>query len=172
MPPLMPHDSRKRCQTDPGYSPPMLSSAKAQRSISCLQPTFRYIYTIIQTARFDEHVASVLHSLRCIVHLRPSVMFCGHRGMVPDATKHLTAKLQARTAFHLCFACVHANTSILQWLLGLQQRARALVGGGASVEHVRRLLLGREDFLYYFSMGDFSRKTLLAGLLKGASDSA
>jgi hypothetical protein len=60
----------------------------------------------------------------------------------------------------------------LQWLEGLQLRARALVGGGASVEHARRLLLGREDFLYYFSMGDFSRKNLLTGLLRGAGVAA
>jgi hypothetical protein len=48
----------------------------------------------------------------------------------------------------------------------LQQRVRDLVRGGSSPEQARLLLLGREDFLYYFSMGDFSQMNLLRGLLR------
>ena len=59
---------------------------------------------------------------------------------------------------------------LVQWLQRLQLRACALVGSGASFDQVRLLLLGREDFLYYFSMGDFSRKNLLNGLLKETID--
>jgi hypothetical protein len=36
-----------------------------------------------------------MQSLRGLIALRPSVLFCGHRGAVPDATQHLVMKLQA-----------------------------------------------------------------------------
>jgi hypothetical protein len=58
----------------------------------------------------------------------------------------------------------------LQWLERLQQRARILVGGGHSLDRARRELLGREDFLYYFSMGDFSQMHLLRGLMRDSRD--
>ncbi len=59
----------------------------------------------------------------------------------------------------------------MQWLEGLQQRVRALVGGGATVEQARLQLLGSRDFLYYFSLGDFSQMHLLRGLLgEGVND--
>jgi hypothetical protein len=47
----------------------------------------------------------------------------------------------------------------------LQIRARGLISSGRSLEQARRELLGREDFLYYFSWGDFSQSHLLRGLL-------
>jgi hypothetical protein len=64
------------------------------------------------------------------------------------------------------------DSCALQWLEGLQQRARALVGGGATVEQARLQLLGSRDFLYYFSMGDFSQMHLLRGLLGVGEDEA
>jgi len=32
-----------------------------------------------QVARFDEHVTTVMRTLRCLIALQPSVLFCGHR---------------------------------------------------------------------------------------------
>ena len=58
----------------------------------------------------------------------------------------------------------------LQWLESLQQRARSLVDSGCSLEQARRRLLGREDYLYYFSMADFSQSHLLRGLLRDGAD--
>jgi hypothetical protein len=52
----------------------------------------------------------------------------------------------------------------------LQQRARSLVRAGALPSQARRQLLGREDFLYYFSLGDFSRENLVRGLLQDADE--
>lgn len=111
-----------------------------------------FISESTKVARFDEHVTEVMRSLRGLIALSPSVIFCGHRGVIHDATLRLSMKLQ--------------------WLERLQQRARALVRGGCSLEQARRQLLGHEEYLYYFSMGDFSQTHLLRGLLRDAEPGA
>jgi hypothetical protein len=53
----------------------------------------------------------------------------------------------------------------MQWLDTLKRRARHLIGSGSSLQQTRKSLLGRENALYYLSLGDFSKMHLLRGLL-------
>jgi len=47
----------------------------------------------------------------------------------------------------------------------LGEQARELRDGGLSLEDIARRLLGREGLLVWFSLGDFSQKNLIRGLL-------
>lgn len=78
-----------------------------------------------------------------------SSMFCAHRGKLTDGA----ARLRAR----------------LQWLEDVQGACESLLASGiVDVGAITRAVLGgKEDALYYTSRGDFSRRNLVIGLLKG-----
>jgi glyoxylase-like metal-dependent hydrolase (beta-lactamase superfamily II) len=100
-----------------------------------------------RVARYDEDVLQGLASLRHVCdRLHVGTVFCAHKGPTADGGAALRARLD--------------------WLEGLRARAgERYLQRGEPIREVSRALLGREDFLQYFSHGDFSRLNLTAGLL-------
>lgn len=97
----------------------------------------------------QEVLADTLATLRDIVRLPVTTLWCSHRGRLDDGVSQLRARLD--------------------WMETLQQRAVELhETRGWPVARIARQLLGREDFLYYVSRGDFARRNLVVGLLQAA----
>lgn len=91
----------------------------------------------------DPHVWA--ESLAKALALDFDTVFCAHRGVVSRG--------------HAALARKHA------FLGELRERVLALHGQGLGEREIARRLLGREDFLYYFSSGDFSRRNLVTAFL-------
>jgi len=106
-------------------------------------------------ARFDEDVIAGLRTLQRICGRRPDpsiastieigTVFCAHRGPVANGKTLLEQRLH--------------------WLQDVQRSALSMRSAGMPVHKVTRKLLGRESFMYYLTLGDFSRANLVNGLL-------
>ena len=94
-----------------------------------------------------ENVWQHIDSLRRVLALEPELLICDHAGILDDAQGRLARKIQ--------------------WWEELAGRARELRDQGVPVERIARRLLGREGFLTYASLGDFSKTNLIRGLLGG-----
>ncbi|WP_022835790.1 MBL fold metallo-hydrolase [Salisaeta longa] len=104
-----------------------------------------------QYLRFDEDVQQLLASLHRVLEHPCDVLFCSHRGIVPDGR----AALQRKARY-------------LEALMGIVQRRRVI--DQQSINHIRKTMLGREGWLRWVSGGDFSKEHLVASCL--ADDAA
>jgi len=109
-----------------------------------------YISARARYLRRGEDAWQILASLRKVLALSPRLLACSHAGFVPDAGAALRAK-------------------IAYWER-LAQRAAELRRQGASRHAITRALLGREGFLTWFSLGDFSKYNLICSLLREPED--
>lgn len=83
-------------------------------------------------------------SLRRVLALEPKLLVCAHAGVLEDACGALRGKIE--------------------WWERLAERVRELHREGESLRRITRRLLGREGFLFWFSLGDFSKKNLVRAL--------
>lgn len=104
-----------------------------------------YVHPRVRYLRRIEDVAAHLDSLRRVLALDPEVMICAHAGIVEDAASALREKID--------------------WWEELGGRARELAARGWSDRRISHELLGREGFLAYASLGDFSKLNLVRSLL-------
>lgn len=121
---------------------------------SCIYfPEFQFLFTADalvtpkpRVARFDEDVLQGMASLERLVQLPISLVFCAHKGPVPNGRALLLQRLQ--------------------WLQHLRRRCIVLWAGGEDdIRTIAQKLLGREPFLHYATHGDFGAENLVRGLL-------
>jgi glyoxylase-like metal-dependent hydrolase (beta-lactamase superfamily II) len=104
-----------------------------------------YVHERVKYLRRVEDVWEHIASLRRVLALEPELLICDHAGVLDDARGRLARKVQ--------------------WWEDLGGRARELAGRGLPLAVISRQLLGREGFLAYASLGDFSHRNLVRGLL-------
>ncbi len=97
--------------------------------------------------RADENLDESIDSLRAILEFKFDVLMCGHRGIVRGGRVLLTEKL-----------------AYLEQLRAEVRQRRQL---GEPVAQITLDLLGREDFLSWFSGGHFSKQNLVRACLAG-----
>jgi glyoxylase-like metal-dependent hydrolase (beta-lactamase superfamily II) len=91
----------------------------------------------VRVARPGEDPRALARSLRAAAALRPRLMFDAHRGAVPNPAESLLAKAD--------------------WLDETIARIDRLLDAGRPLASITREVLGPEDFVAYFSLGDLSR---------------
>jgi glyoxylase-like metal-dependent hydrolase (beta-lactamase superfamily II) len=106
-----------------------------------------YVHDRVKLLRRIEDVWQHLDSLRRVLALEPELLICDHAGILEHAPERLRRKIR-----------------FWEELAG---QARELRERGLSVEEISRRLLGREPFLTWASLGDFSQRNLIRGLLDG-----
>lgn len=104
-----------------------------------------YVHPRVRYLRRIEDVWAHVASLDRVLALGPERMICSHAGLVEDAEGAIRRKIG--------------------WWQGLAEAARALRERGWPLRRITRRLLGREGFLYYASLGDFSKRNLVRSLL-------
>lgn len=109
-----------------------------------------WVHPRVRYLRRIEDVGEHLESLRRVLALAPELMLCAHAGVVEDARAALAAKIA--------------------WWEELRGRALALAARGLPTAAVARRLLGREGLFAWISLGDFSKRNLVAGLLRSEPD--
>lgn len=95
--------------------------------------------------RKDEDVNQTVSSLRGLLQFEFGTLFCAHRGLVRDARSKVAAKLN--------------------YLTELRQEVRERRRQGDTPAAITRQLLGKEDFLSWFSGGHFSKRNLVEACL-------
>ena len=100
-----------------------------------------YLGMKVRVARPNEDPRELARTLRRMIALRPKVLFDGHRGLVPHAVQALTAKAD--------------------WLDETIGRIDALTTAGWSADAIRREVLGREEFTWWFTAGDLGREVFV-----------
>ncbi len=100
--------------------------------------------------RRTENAWKHLDSLHRILQLEPRVLICSHAGVIEDASAALSRR-------------------IAHWE-SVAERARLLRAGGRSLGSITRELLGREGWMTWISLGEFSKRNLVRSLLRGTPD--
>lgn len=106
-----------------------------------------YVHERVRLLRRVEDPWLHVASLRRAAALGPERLYCAHAGVVEDAA----AALERRAA----------------WWQELAAEARRLRAEGLGERAVTRRLLGREGLFAWISLGDFSKRNLIAKLLAG-----
>jgi len=104
-----------------------------------------YVHERVRYLRRIEHVREHIDSLRRVLALEPELLICDHAGILENASERLARKIG--------------------WWEDLGGKARELRDQGLAVDEITPRLLGREGFLPWFSLGDFSQRNLIRGLL-------
>jgi glyoxylase-like metal-dependent hydrolase (beta-lactamase superfamily II) len=105
-----------------------------------------YIARRVPVATPREDVDQLLASLRKVRDLRPTAMYCAHRGRVDRPAEALAAKIA--------------------WLEEVVDRARELAARGMSVRAIRRRVLGREGLVRWVSGGEYCKRNLIEAALR------
>jgi glyoxylase-like metal-dependent hydrolase (beta-lactamase superfamily II) len=108
-----------------------------------------YVHERVRFLRRIEDVWQHIDSLRQVLALEPELLICDHAGVLENARERLAAKIR--------------------WWEELGEKARDLREQGLGVDEITRRLLGREGFLAWFSLGDFSQRNLIRALLDGVN---
>ena len=108
----------------------------------------------VRVARRDEDPREHARQLRRVAALRPRRMFDAHRGLVAEPAAALLAKAE--------------------WLEETIARIDRRADEGADVRTIAREVLGREDAAWWFSAGDYGRRSLVEAVLatRGAPGAA
>jgi endoribonuclease LACTB2 len=106
-----------------------------------------FVHERVRLLRRIEDVWDHLDSLRRVLALDPELMICAHAGVLEDARNRLASKIG--------------------WWEDLGAEARDLRDRGLDEAQIARRLLGREKLLRWLSLGDFSHRNLIRGLLAG-----
>jgi len=106
-----------------------------------------YVHERVKLLRRIEDVWQHIDSLKRVLALEPELLICDHAGVLEHAQGRLRRKIQ--------------------YWEDLAGQARTLRDQGLSIEEIAPRLLGREGLLTYASLGDFSKRNLIRGLLAG-----
>jgi glyoxylase-like metal-dependent hydrolase (beta-lactamase superfamily II) len=106
-----------------------------------------YVHDRVKLLRRIEDVWQHVDSLKRVLALEPELLICDHAGVLEHAQERLRRKIQ--------------------YWEELAGQARRLREQGLSAEEIARRLLGPEVLLTYLSLGDFSKRNLIRGLLAG-----
>jgi len=93
----------------------------------------------------NEDLFSIKESLRKLSELNFSSIFCSHRGPVAEGRDSLKRKLD------------HIES--------LQENANRMKNNGADLKKITTALLGKEDYMYVISRGEFSKTAFVKALL-------
>jgi glyoxylase-like metal-dependent hydrolase (beta-lactamase superfamily II) len=104
-----------------------------------------YVHDRVKLLRRIENVRQHIDSLKRVLALEPELLICDHAGILEHAQSRLRRKIQ--------------------YWEDLGNEAQALREQGLPVAEIARRLLGPEVLLTYASLGDFSKKNLIRGLL-------
>ena len=99
--------------------------------------------------RVDENPLLEMESLRLVLQHDFQVIFCAHRGVVPDGRKALQEKLD--------------------YFESLRSQVQDLLQQGRSVPEIARKLLGKDGFLRWLSGGHFSKTNMIAAMARRSS---
>jgi len=105
-----------------------------------------YLAPTVKVLRSDENVTALMASLRKLMELPDSTLFCQHAGARPSHLKHLGRKLDS--------------------LLRLQNKAVALREEGRTTAEIIRELKAEQPLMKFFSGGEFSGRNLIDALLQ------
>jgi len=128
----------------PGHSPDMTCLLDHDRG--ALFGADLYVGGRLRYLRQDENLNGIIAGLRRILTFDFDTLLCSHRGLVPPAKEKLALKLE--------------------YLEELRAQARSLEQKEVPVEGIVHRLLGREDFVSYFSLGHFSKRNLIVACLR------
>ncbi|RMF72490.1 MAG: MBL fold metallo-hydrolase [Acidobacteria bacterium] len=106
-----------------------------------------FVHPRVRYLRREEDPWQQLEGLRRVRALGPTLLVCAHAGIVRDADTALARRIE--------------------FWERLAEDARRLVAEGHSIRSATRRLLGPEGGLYLASLGDFSKRNLVAGLVRG-----
>lgn len=99
----------------------------------------------VRVARRDEDPREHVRQLRRVAALRPRRMFDAHRGLVADPVAALLAKAD--------------------WMEEAIGRIDRRAEEGADARTIARDVFGREDLAWWFSAGDYGRRSLVEAVL-------
>lgn len=130
----------------PGHSPDMTCFLEPDRG--WLFGGDLYISSRVSYLRDDESVADTIESLHRILEIDFGTLFCAHRGPITEGKDALRRKL-----------------GFLEDLCG---RAGDLHERGRSERAITRELAGREGWMWWMTLGHFSKRNLIRGCLAAA----
>ncbi|RMG65481.1 MAG: MBL fold metallo-hydrolase [Calditrichaeota bacterium] len=111
-----------------------------------------YISDRPQYLRKEENPHQEMESLRHVLSYNFQVVFCAHRGMLPQGREAIQRKLD--------------------YLVSLRQQAQSLHRQGYSLRAIQHRLLGRESEMSWITMGHFSKRNLIEALLQPPKENA
>ncbi|WP_346839162.1 MBL fold metallo-hydrolase [Microbulbifer sp. SAOS-129_SWC] len=105
-----------------------------------------YIANYLKLLRSDEHIPTLMDSIRRVLQEDFEVILCPHRGVVENGQARLREKYD--------------------YLLDLSERAQLLRVEGKDPLEITRQLLGKESAMSVFSGYNFSKRNLIASCLE------
>ena len=105
-----------------------------------------YIANYLKFLRSDEHIPTLLNSIRTVLDCDFDTILCPHRGVVENGRQRLREKYD--------------------YLLNLAAQARELQRQGLNLEAITRRLLGKENIMSALSRYNFSKRNLIASCLE------
>ncbi len=95
----------------------------------------------------SENINEMINSLKYLSSLDFSTIFCSHRGIVEKGPATLKNKLN--------------------YIENIREEAKYLDQKGLDITTITKKLLGREDYMYLISKGEFSKTAFIKALVKG-----
>ncbi|WP_323847073.1 MBL fold metallo-hydrolase [Microbulbifer magnicolonia] len=105
-----------------------------------------YIANYLKLLRSDEHIPTLLDSIRTVLGHDFDVILCPHRGVVENGKQRLREKYD--------------------YLLNLAAQAQELAQQGMELEVITRRLLGKENLMSIVSRYNFSKRNLIVSCLQ------
>lgn len=106
-----------------------------------------YLSGYLRYLRRDEDIYELMRSLRRLIQLKPRILFCNHRGPVPDGEAALGRKLS--------------------YLENLRDSVMDGIDRGMTLQDLARSLMKKDVFFSRFSGGEFSSLNLIRALAEG-----
>lgn len=100
-----------------------------------------YISAKPQYLRKVEDPNQEIESLRKILQYDFETLFCAHRGVVPNGRAAVKEKLN--------------------YLISLREQVRFYQQQGDTIREIKHRLLGKEELMYWISLGDFSKRNYI-----------
>ncbi len=126
------------------YLQPIATPGHAEDQVCFLEPNRGWLFSgdlyisgKPKYLRKVEDPNEEIRSLRRVLEYDFGTVFCAHRGIVEDGRKAIKGKLQ--------------------YLVALREQVRYYQQKGHSLKQIKKRLMGREEFLFWFSLGDFSK---------------
>ena len=128
----------------PGHSEDHIAVWDAERGIVASGDLFLGVK--VRVAHEHESPSALLRSLKTVVALKPRLLLDAHRGALLNATELLRAKID--------------------WLEKTIGEILSLAAVGADEREIQRRVLGAEPFVGRVSFGEYSKRSLVHGVLQ------